>query len=1179
VLGARRWLDEVARHTGQPGANEVDRALTTEDRQGTIGGPDALPSGPMDRRDGSGETTRPPYPPSHLADRILASRSALEGERKTVTALFCDIVDSTGTAERIGAEAMAALVEEFFTRSLAEVHRYEGTVTQFLGDGFLALFGAPLTQEDHAHRAVLAAWGVAATLRAHPILIPATERAVEVRMGLNSGEVVVGRIGDSLRMDYTAIGDTINLAARLQAAAGPGTIVLSESTYRAAERSIEVEPVGERLVKGRAEPVVVHRLVRVRDLGRPSGSPAGSRPRLVSRRPQVEQLERLIAHLKAGRGSLALVSGEAGVGKSRLVAEVRGRPDAAEARWLEGRTLSFGREIAYWPFLEALRGLCGILEDDGEPESLAKLDAQVRPLFTEDSPEVLPYLATLLGLEVTGELAERVRYLDGGAMGQQILLSVRRLFERLAREGPVVLVIEDLHWIDESSTQLVEHLLPLVREVPLLIVCVSRPDGGGPLERLRATCGGAHPVTLTEIALSPLTREESGELLEGLVGPGVVTAVEAERLLARAEGNPFFLEEIVRWRRAEGADAVALPETVEGVILARIDRLEEDVKEVLKVASVVGRSFLRRVLELVVAAGIALDAELDELLRIELIRERQRLPELEYLFTHALVQEATYGSILRQRRLELHRRVGECIERLFPDRLDEFYGLLAHHYGQAEDWPKAHEYLLKAAEEAARIAADAEALGYYRRALGTHAQVFGERWDPVERAALERGMGEAFFRLGRHEEATEHLYRALDLLGASYPQSRRGVGWASRREFARQLLGRPFVGRRRDRSSGPVDWERCGVYGALCWIDHQSDPERFGLDSLLLLNLAERRGITRGTVYGSAAVGLVVAHVPLDRVARGYRERSRALANELGDPLAMGDALLVASMGEHLRGHWGVALDGFVEAERLFREAGALRAWGSSATMRAYVLLYQSRFDECLAVCHEIERVARDASDPLLLGYALHTRAAVLLRRGHCAPALDLYLEAVELYRPVPAPFSSLRALADAALCHLRLGRLDEAVAAAEESEAIVVRHRFRGFQPVNAAIAAADVFLQLAEEGSEEALGKASTAVRTAAKRTKVAVEGKPGAHRVRGNIEWLRGREGAARRWWRRSLEEAESQGAPYEAALTALDAGRRLGDPEHLARAAARFEELGSTWYADRAREALSEAPKAT
>ena len=829
-------------------------------------------------------------------------------------------------------------------------------MNQFLGDGFLALFGAPLAHEDHAHRAVLAAWGIVSSLHASPILLPVAHRPLQVRVGLNSGEVVVGRIGDTLQMEFTAIGDTVNLAARLQAEAEPDTVCLSGSTLRAVGPSVETQSLGKRAVRGRQEPVAVHRLVRVRGVVRERGGGVPIGAPLVGRDPELAALRERLEGLRAGQGGLVLISGEAGVGKSRLVAEARRQPEAAGVHQLEGRTLSFGREIAYWPFLEALRGLCGILEDDEEAVSLSKLEAQVRPLFGDDSAEVLPYLASLLGLEVTGELAERVRYLDGAAMGAQILLSVRRLFERLARKGPVVLVIEDLHWIDESSTELLEHLLPLVREVPLLVVCVSRPDGEGPLERLRGFGDGADPEILTEIALSPLTREESEELLQRLAGPEMVTAAEAERLLERAEGNPFFLEEIVRWRAAEGADAVALPETVEAVILARIDRLEEDVKEVLKVASVVGRSFLRRVLEVVVAAGIELDAELGELLRIELIRERRRLPELEYLFKHALVQEATYGSILRQRRLELHRRVGECIERLFPERLDEFYGLLAHHYGQAEDWPKAHEYLLKAADEAGRIAADAEALGYYRRALETHAQVFGDRWDPVERAALERGMGEAFVRLGRHEEALEHLHRALDVLGAGYPQSQRGVGRAFVRELARQMLGRPFAGRRRTRSPSPADVELYGVYRALCWIDYVSDPQRYGLDSLLLLNLSERRGITRGVTTGSAMVGLLVAHVPLDRAARGYRGRSRALAGQLGDPFVMGDVLFCGALGEHVRGHWSVARDGFAEAERWFWEAGGLRGWGTSATMRAIVLLQQGSSDECQAV------VRRDSS-------------------------------------------------------------------------------------------------------------------------------------------------------------------------------------------------------------------------
>ena len=388
------------------------------------------------------------------------------------------------------------------------------------------------------------------------------------------------------------------------------------------------------------------------------------------------------------------------------------------------------------------------------------------------------------------------------------------------------------------------------------------------------------------------------------MGPGVITDAESDRLLERAEGNPFFLEEIVRWRAAQGAEAMAVPETVEGVILARIDRLEEDVREVLKVASVVGRSFLRRVLEAIVAAGIELDAELGELLRIELIRERQRLPELEYIFKHALVQEATYGSILRQRRLELHRRVGECIERLFPERLDEFYGLLAHHYGQAEDWPKAHEYLLKAADEAGRIAATP------RRSATTAGPS-----RPTPRSSAIAGSPSS----GRRSSAgwarrcsasagtrrPESTCTAPSICSARATRNPSG-GWAGRsvRELARQMLGRPFARLRRGRSSGPPDWERCGVYGALCWIDYLTIPAlRPRLlppaEPLRATGHHPRDGLRlgRGRPHGGPRPAR-------SRRAR-IRERSRALAGELGDPFVMGDVLFAGGLGEHVRGHWG----------------------------------------------------------------------------------------------------------------------------------------------------------------------------------------------------------------------------------------------------------------------------------
>ena len=335
------------------------------------------------------------HTPAELAGRILAARDMVEGERKTVTALFVDLVGSTSLAERIGAEAMAGVVQRLFGLCLEAVHRHEGTVTQFLGDGFLALFGAPLSREDHAERGVRTAWEIRQRLAAAAELPVPGEGAptvsLHVRMGLNSGLVIVGRIGDSLRMDYTAVGDTVNLAARLQGMAEPGEVLLSEATARASGPAIVAEPVGERTVRGRAQPVRVHRLVRVRPPRRASPPPfdgAIGSP-LVGRDGEFAVLVGALERLRDGRGGVVLVSGEAGVGKSRLAVEARRR--AGGLGWLEGRTLSFGRGMSYWPFLEMLRDLCGITEDDGEAEGWAKLAARIEGLFGEEHAEVLPY--------------------------------------------------------------------------------------------------------------------------------------------------------------------------------------------------------------------------------------------------------------------------------------------------------------------------------------------------------------------------------------------------------------------------------------------------------------------------------------------------------------------------------------------------------------------------------------------------------------------------------------------------------------------------------------------------------------------------------------------------------------------------------------------------------------------
>jgi predicted ATPase len=488
------------------------------------------------------------------------------------------------------------------------------------------------------------------------------------------------------------------------------------------------------------------------------------------------------------------------------MAEIRHHLESENLLWLEGRALSYGQKMSYWPFKEILQRYAGIKEDDSETDAWQKLSRRITELFPSDSGEILPYLATLLSLEVKGVSAEALRHLDGEAMGRQVFLSSRRFFERLAQVKPSVVIFEDLHWADESTILLIEHLFPLIDRVPLLICGVSRPEVNAPAARLRESALKDHERRYTEIRLNPLSPTECTQLMDNLLEIENLPTRVRQLIIQKADGNPFFVEEIMRtlldrgavrpengrWKAASSIEAITIPDTVQGVIMARIDRLDEELKQVLKSASVIGRAFLYRLLKEVTEAVRELDTHLDRLTATELIREKQRIPELEYIFKHALVQESTYESILLQKRRELHTRVAQAMETLFADRLEEFSSMLAYHYAKAEQWEKAQEYLFKAGDQAGRIAADAEALAHYQQAMESYARVFGDKWDPVQRASLERKMGDAFYRRGEHQKAVECLERAFSSLGRSLPKSSREIRQAILREITMQACHRLF---------------------------------------------------------------------------------------------------------------------------------------------------------------------------------------------------------------------------------------------------------------------------------------------------------------------------------------------------------------------------------------------------
>ncbi len=882
------------------------------------------------------------------------------------------------------------------------------------------------------------------------------------------------------------------------------------------------------------------------------------------------------------------VVGEAGLGKSRLLAELRRalRADGPPTvQCLEGRSPSFGQTISYWPFREIIRHYAGITEGDDEGSAWAKLESRVRALFLEQATEVLPYLASLLALPVRGEYKARVKYLNGGAMGRQVFLASRRFFERLAQAQPLVLVFEDIHWMDRSSNALLEHLLTLVESVPVLFCGIGRTGLGYPAIRLRRVATRDHSARYLDIRLQPLSHAESDQLVRNLLASGPLPASVQTKILQKAEGNPFFVEEVIRtliamgaivrdsstgrWQVTAAIEQITIPDTVQGVIMARIDQLDDDLKQVLRVASVIGRSFPYRVLRALAEADRELEAHLAELQQVELIREKKRSPELEYTFKHALTHEATYASILLQERRELHAQVGACIERLFSDRLEGFYGLLAYHYAHAELWDKALEYLFKAGDQAGQLAADAEALAYYQQALEAYTRVFGDRWDPRQRAVVERKMGEAFYRRGEHERARAYLLRAMGHLGHSFPTTPRGVRQAIAGEVLRQVTHRLLPMGPATMPRGEVDptvQDAMTLITALGWIESGIDQERLLLCALWAANFAERKGYVLGMATGFYGIGQTCDILGLRRVAEYYHQRALAAAEQVQDPNALAQAYFGLALHGLCGGDWATALDYFERAAGIYRGMGDLHGWAANVVypVRMWGLCgdlgnAHDRLLEAIAVC-------RDGGDAQALAFALQGLAVVLLHTGPLAEAVEAAQEAIELNRAIPNYASMAATSGELGLAYLRMGNLDQALGMLESVISLVNTRRVVGTSPTYPRNALATAYLIASEQASgserEVWLKKARRACQAALRQGKVDCTGWLYALRMRARYEWLRGHREGALRFWQRGLAEAQRLQAPYEIGMFHLEMGERLGECAHLEQAEAILARVGAT-----------------
>ncbi len=804
--------------------------------------PDQPPRSPHESEGTAPASVAPPLKPSPVLE---VPTPVLVGERRQATIILADVKGSTDLLERIGTEAWVEVMNRILQLLESEIYRFGGEVDQFRGDGLVAFFGATSAHEDDPERAVLSALAMQTALKPYAAELDEREGVdLLLRVGVNTGEVIVASIGDRRQhSEDTAMGEAIALAARMETAAEPGTVLVSENTYRLVQSQFEWQPLGEITVKGVSQPITVYQPLAPRaEVARLHDPHTHGLPTLlIGLETEFQALKRYFEDLRDGRGGIVMVTGDKGLGKSRLVAEVHQHlirdevlladarihdhhPDTlrppsgqdsengsgqvlardqsrlsgmlpdrdAEPRepltWLEGRCRSYSQSSPYSMWRDLLQRWLGRRDGEQNTETRDRLYRLTEVLWGDQLVDYYPYLATLLSLPLEETYTERIKHLDAEGLRHQFFLTVRSWVEAMVIRGPLVVTFADVHWADTTSLDLLRYCLPLCDQEALLWLIVFRSDRTSPVWEFHHHVETEYPHRATTLTLTPLTEAQSGEFIDRVIGPEVLPAETRALVLDKAEGNPYYIEELIRsmvtqgvleqdvqtgqWRATRAIDSLDLPETLQSLLMARIDDLSPEVRRVLQMAAVIGSVFWSDVLQDMTGDGATLKGHLTALQRAQLIHERRRVPNLgtEYVFKSTLIRDVAYESILKTQRVAYHRQIADHLTQLFGEEIhSQHCSLVAYHYRCAKERGRELFYTRFAAEQAQGIYANAEAIQLYARALELLDELEHQDQAPPSellkdwRLETLRGLGQIHFGIGEVVKAEEYFRGAIAL--------------------------------------------------------------------------------------------------------------------------------------------------------------------------------------------------------------------------------------------------------------------------------------------------------------------------------------------------------------------------------------------------------------------------------
>ncbi|MGA2940193.1 MAG: AAA family ATPase [Syntrophobacteraceae bacterium] len=1136
------------------------------------------------------------YPDTYLEQS--RTHPTIAPERKHVTVLFSDITGYTSITERLDPEQVKQLTGSIFAGVKKIVTRYEGFIERVMGDCVVAFFGVPQVHEDDPIRAVNTA------IEIHDLVKGLSSRyegwvgsPLSMHTGINTGLVVTADV-DLERGTHGIAGDAVTVAARLSLLAGPGEILVGEETLRRTRERFNFHDLGLKQVKGKAAPILVFKVIAPKSSVSRAGADRQVFSEMVGRDRELDRIELQVMKVVNGDGSVVNVFGEAGIGKSRLIEELRKREVMKRVMFLECRAVSIGKNLSFHPLIDLMKQWSGIAEGDSGSAGFDKLERAIRAIHPDEANEILPFLATLMGMKLKGRHAERVKRIEGEALEKLIFKNVRDLLVRWSDLRPTVIVIEDLHWADESSLGLLESLYPLVEKSRLLFINVFRPGYWQGKKLAVERIGAVLPQQYVEIAPQPLDKQMSEVLIGNMLNIKGLPYSMCSKISERAGGNPFFIEEVVRSLIDQGAVvkqngsfevtekiySIIVPDTINDVLMARIDRLEERTRELVKCASVIGRSFFDRILKDVATAIEDIDSKLTYLKDLQLIRDRVRMQELEYLFKHALAQEVAYESTLLQQRKEIHRLVAGSIEKLFKDRLHEFYGTLAYHYSKAEDAEKAEEWMVKAGEEALRTSASSEALHYYKEALRLYLDKCGDMANPEKVAEFEKNIAIAYYNKGHWGNAANYFDRVFSRGGIRRPKSRVAV----MAQLAYDLLAislrlyLPSIKRKNIADKRVSEFFDLSLKKDFCL--HFTAPKRCLTESINDLRKSYKYDLTKLHIAAALHTGTstVLALAGFQRMT----ERVLLQAGKLVDPQKVQDVVVYNGITSLIYYNCGKWSEMPVYNRSLFKTAlrnGVLTWAAAYAYYQGLAKAYKGQFSEASELLQDYKILEEEYQYGSVALNVLSTIMILVRRSLHkvVIAANDVVSNAIEKGANIyELEGLGLRAIAQVLMRDIAGAK--DSLASAEEFErrqaywpphilyATQTAQFMLDLQMLEEATAADS--RQLVSEYAKAALKSGKKAVRNSARFAAQRTE----SYRLMGVYYWLIGRHGKALKWFDKSIWEGERLGARPDIARTCMEIGKRLigsgskykelkgvSAREYLKKAGNMFEEMDLQW----------------